>query len=109
MVFMEAARGSRRVLSSLCLPWFSFDGSYRAIMVSECHLFFIYFFVICACQAVMHNREFMFCSAPLQVREMGAWCGFTAWRSQYFRRLAGPVFSPLGANTVFTPLGEAQY
>ena len=38
MVFMEAACGGCRVLSSSCLPWFSFDGSYRAIMVSECHL-----------------------------------------------------------------------
>ena len=83
-------------------------------MVSECHLFFLYFFVICACQAVMHNREFMFCLAPIQVREMGAWCGFTAWRSQYFRRLAGPAFSPLGGPSIYaawrgpilTPLGQ---
>ena len=59
MVFMEVARGGCWVLSSSCLPWFSFDGSYRAIMVSECHLFFLCFFAMCVCQAVMCYREFL--------------------------------------------------
>ena len=59
MVFMEAARGGCRVLSSSCLPWFSLDGSYRAIMVSECYLFSLCFFAMCVCQAVMCYREFL--------------------------------------------------
>ncbi len=60
MVFMEVARGGCRVLSSSCLPWFSFDGSYRAIMVSECHLFFFMFFChVCMASGYALSRVFV--------------------------------------------------
>ena len=57
--FMKAARGGCRVLSSSCLPWFSFDGSHRVIMVSECHLFFMFFCHVCMPSGYALSRVFV--------------------------------------------------
>jgi len=56
--FMKAACGSCRVLSSSCLLWFSFDGSHRVIMVSECHLLFM-FFAMCVSSGYALSRVFV--------------------------------------------------
>ena len=57
--FMKAACCSCWVLSSSCLLWFSFDGSHRFIMVSECHLFFMFFCRVCMSSGYALSRIFV--------------------------------------------------